>query len=428
MPERNDRTPDEIRREQEKRPESKETAEAPESASPELRERAAVDREIADTEESAAETTAAIDSARQEFADDPEAQAELDALMGTSEKARERMAQIEGEIAREDLLEGVNEGIQTAIELVRARFEDTDSEKDKLPFHQGNHTSDVATRTRKILEAIQRGAPDKVDDRTVQIGQLVGAFHDTVQRWVPNEVKGPEGDVRIMRKRLQTPANPEKNDNPVDEATGKPYAGNETASAAEAVAFIDGFNAKRREDGLPEVFTEEDKRVAERAIDHTVPLFVFEKGTVVQPRLKEESDIISRAVALADLGEAGMNPEGFESAGDLLFREENLDILDASKDPKALSDAQKEFYRKRMLGWSKFQPKFAAGRKAELEKELAGLPEAAAAEVRKLFTRFDESIAAVNAVAARRETMTFEELLKDMGYGSDGPEAAEKAA
>jgi hypothetical protein len=83
-----------------------------------------------------------------------------------------------------------------------------------------------------------------------------------------------------------------------------------------------------------------------------------------------------------------------------------------------LSDAQKEYFRKRMLGWSKFQPKFAAGRKARLETELEGLPETAAAEVRKLFDKFDATVEAASAVAARRENMTFEQMLADMGYGS----------
>lgn len=377
----------------------------------------------------AAEADALMDRMRQEFADDAEAMAELASVSSEVAATKARMVEIEAEFTREkkgDLLEGVNEGLQTAIELVRARFEDAADEKDRLPFHKADHTVEVAVRTRKILEAIRRGSPDTVDDRTIQIGQLVGAFHDTVQKWVPNEDNmGPDGSKRIMRKRLQTPADPTKNANPDG------YKGNETASADEAKAFIDDFNRKRKEDGLPEVFTEEDKLVAERAIDHTVPQFEFAKKTVVQPRLTQESDIISRAVALADLGEAGMDPKGFEKAGDLLFREDNLDILDASKDLNKLDAQTKEQYRKRMLGWSKFQESFANGRRAELDKELEGLPEAAAAEVKKLFDKFDESIKLAAAKAARRENMTVEELIKDMGYEADRPagdEGMDKAA
>lgn len=419
MPERNNRTPEGVRPEREN---SKETEASPESISPELLERAAANEDVEAATRDAETVTAATDAARERFGDDAEAAAELDEVVGFSERAKQRVKEIEAELARgerlADLNEATNAGAQAAIELLRARFEDVEDDKEKLPFHNAGHSVGVAARTRKILEAIERGAPELVDERTVEIGQLAAIFHDSVQKWVPVETK--EGDfTKVMRKRLASPADAKA------VLGAEDYAGNEAASAAEAIKFIDGYDAKRRADGLAEVYTDEDKEVIRRAIDATIPGFDPEKGTVVQPRLVKESSVITRAVALSDLGESGMDPEGYLKAGDALFREENLDILEASKDPKGLSDAQKEYYRKRMLGWSKFQPKFAAGRKARLEQELEGLPEAAAAEVRKLFTKFDESVEGAAAAAAKRENMTFDELMADMGYESEAPASGE---
>ena len=222
-----------------------------------------------------------------------------------------------------ELNEGVIEGLQTALELLRKRFEDIDDERERLPFHNGNHSASVAARTRKILEAIRRGAPDLVDERAVEIGQLTAAFHDIVQKWEPSPVKDGEF-TKVLRKRLATAV--EIN----TEGSPESYIGNEAASAEEMVHFMDTYNEKRRASGLKEIFTEDDKQIARRAIDATIPLFIPAKMTVVQPRLVRDSKTIIRAIALADLGEAGMDSESYARAGDALFREENLDILDGS--------------------------------------------------------------------------------------------------
>jgi len=143
---------------------------------------------------------------------------------------------------------------------------------------------------------------------------------------------------------------------------------NEKASADVAIEFMNQIN---QEVGT-QVFSKDDKNTIREAIDATIPGFDPEKGTVVQPNMNEQSSLVARAVGLADLGTAGMDgPKAFLPEGDALFREENLDILEALKNPKNISGDQKEYYRKRMLGWSKFQPKFANGRKDLLEKELS---------------------------------------------------------
>lgn len=280
--------------------------------------------------------------------------------------------------------------VEAALRAIEEDFERAEDPRERLPFHGVEHTSGVIARTEAILSAIRNAAPEMVDDRVVALARIAASHHDLVQKWEPNEMA--DGDQKkVMRKRFT--------------------AENEAMSAEAALNFMRAWN---EEHGT--AFGEDDMEVVRESIDATVPGFDPQKMTVIQPRLKAESSVIARAVALADLGEAGMDAEAYLKGGDALFREENLDVLEAASNPESLTDAQKEAMRKRMLGWSKFQPSFARGRMALLEQELASLPEAAREEVKKLFTQFDRSIEGAEAKAKARETMTFEALLTDMGY------------
>lgn len=306
--------------------------------------------------------------------------------------AEEKFYHQEGKEGRLEIDRHIEAGIEHALAQVRKDFEDAPEEKDRLPFHNTHHSRDVARRTELILSTIRQAAPHLVSEHDVKIGKLAGAFHDVKQRWEENRIQ--EGAfTKVMRKR---------------------FAGeNEAKSADAAIAFMERAN---RESGK-EIFSKDDKKVLREAIDATIPGFNPEKGTVVQPNMNRESPAIVRAVALADLGTAGMDgPEKFIPEGDALFREENLDILEAMKNPDGIPDSQKEYFRKRMISWSASQSKFAEGRRALLDAELDGLPAEAQEKVRELFTHFDTSIEAATQKTARRASMSFEALAADMGY------------
>lgn len=288
-------------------------------------------------------------------------------------------------------------GISTALQMIAERFERTPDEKNRLEFHNTRHTADVIRRYDAIMNAVRKADPSLCKTRTEDIGRFAAAHHDTVQDWeeaeVPSKTPGEEGLTAITRKR---------------------FAGaNEAASTAGALAIMDKIN----EETEAEIFTNEDRALVHGGHNATVPGFNPEKGTVVQPNLTEQSSIITRAIALADLGTAGIDgPEKFLPEGDALFREENLDIAEAVHHPGSLSPQQKAFFKRRMLGWSQFQEKFAAGRKALLEEELRPLPPHVREQVRGLFSTFDASIEGAQAQAARRAELSFEELAEDMGY------------
>lgn len=284
----------------------------------------------------------------------------------------------------------VDNGINQALSTIKERYEDAPKERDALPFHNVNHTEGVIRRTEAVLSAIREADPSLVSEHDIAMGRLAGAYHDTVQRWEENKI--PDGQfTKVLRRR---------------------FAGdNEKASADEGIAFM---NEVWNEGDA--IFSEEDKAVMREAIDVTEPGWDPINKTVMQPQLKEESSLIARAVALADLGTAGMDgPRAFTNEGSALFKEENLDILDSIRSVQ-ISEDQKRYFQQRMVGWLKSQAGFARGRQVRLPIELHAIPEHARYAVVHLFSKFDNSIRAAEEVARRAEAMNFEDLAHYMGY------------
>lgn len=287
----------------------------------------------------------------------------------------------------------IEDGIIKALTVISQRFEYSENPLDNLAFHNTQHTKGVIERTKKILEAM--GATD----RLVRLGEFIAANHDTVQEYeiTVDANSGVKKRSRFIEK-------------------------NEDASADEAIAFMRTY---------PSIFDEEDMETVREAIQATIPGFDMGKRTVIQPNLLESidaatvqerlmtsaSELVTRALALADLGTAGMEePDSFVHDGDAIFREENIDVLEALQHLQSLSDVQKETFMKRMLDWTTNQIAFAQGREASLDKELEGLPEDMERSVRKLFTHFDANIQRAQSKVDRRKLMTFEELVRDFGY------------
>ena len=283
----------------------------------------------------------------------------------------------------------IEKGINDALARIKMRFENSENPLDNLAYHNTRHTADVIRRTREILGVL---VPN--DSHLIRLGQFIAANHDTVQ-----DYDVVEGDGRRMRKRHR--------------------GDNEEASAEEALAYLKAFDEK--------IFTQKDRELVEAAIHVTVPDFIKNEKemyeTVVQPYLSDASELLVRAVALADLGTAGMDgPEYFIEEGDALFREENIDVGEALERPEELSEIEKEAYVHRMLTWSDGQVRFARGRQALFDKEIEGLTEDQQRAVAKLFSEFDESVQGSQARADMRKgkidsgEWTFEDLARDFGY------------
>jgi hypothetical protein len=284
----------------------------------------------------------------------------------------------------------IDAGVDESLSRIRSNYENRKNPLENLTFHNTAHTKTVIRRVDKILEAVD------ADPTTRSIGKLCAGFHDAVQNWKDKVTE----NGYVMRDRSSFP--------------------NEEDSFKMARGYMAGVNEREGE----KIFTEEDISLCEEAIMATKASgpgsWDGEHNTVVQPNLGEKSSLVACALALADIGAAGMDGGAqYVYEGNALFREENLDILGAMSEPgkiAAIPDAEKESFKKRMLNWSNMQIKFAEGRKARFEAEIAGLSDDAKDAVRKLFNKFDESIEAAKKKADGRKSMSFEELARDFGY------------
>ena len=274
------------------------------------------------------------------------------------------------------LHEAEREIVQMAINVIRERHE-SGRVPDHMQYHNSEHTIGVVDRARVIGRAMG------MSERYLLLTVIAAAWHDSVQRWM--EIEG-EGGV-VTRKRL----------------TGR----DEVASAAEAVDAMGEVDLR---------FSPEECGIVASAIVGTIPGWDSDESTVCQPFLIEHP--VVRAVALADLGSAGMDPDMFRRDGPALFAEENIDILEALAEARRASDvpaAAQQFYRGRYINWLKVQPSFARGRQARLESvELDGLDSEQRSAVLAVFARFDESVAAAEETAAQAETLDFVPLMRQL--------------
>lgn len=263
-----------------------------------------------------------------------------------------------------------------ALGLIRDRYE-SGRVPDHMHYHNGVHTEGVIVRGRAIGEAMG------MSQRHLLLTVIAAAFHDSVQRWFA--VHG-EGGV-VIRKRL----------------TGR----DEVASAQEAVEAMSELGPH---------FTPEETGIVASAILGTIPGWDGEASTVAQPFLIEHPVI--KAVGLADLGAAGMDPAMYLRDGPALFAEENLDIMEALASARRAADipaAAQRFYSARYIAWLEVQPGFARGREVRLRgDELSGLDERSRQAVLRLFSRFDESVAMSEAAVALAERLDFVSLMRQL--------------
>jgi hypothetical protein len=265
-----------------------------------------------------------------------------------------------------------------ALGLIRDRFEGGGTPK-HMHYHNRVHTRGV------IDKSLEIGAALGLSERELMITGIAAAFHDTVQDYA----KVPKDNGAVNRVR---------------------FAGsNEIASAKEAMDWV-------AEAGAP--LNPEEKGLIGAAILATIPGWGVPYSTVIQPFLKPDSHKIVRAVALADLGSSGMDPDMFLTDGPNLFAEENLDVTEAlekASSPDEIDEATQESYRARYIGWLKIQPGFARGRQRYFaEVESASLEGEDKERLQALFSRYEESIAAAEQALARAEAADFVTLMRQL--------------
>lgn len=333
----------------------------------------------------------------------------------------------------------VSKGIDVALQTIQERHEDSEH---GLDFHNRKHTLQVAERTQKIAQALG------FNEKKTAKAQLAAAFHDAEQKGYAISNKyhqmlvNEDGQILLSTDQGETSISGEEGDRLKSDDLNPNYGmfkrfggANESASFKELKEYL-------TQEEYQGIFSEDDMNDLDKVFTGTIPGFDPEKKAITQPNIDSESQDLAIAIAMADLGAAGM--EGAESLiydGDANFREEHMKISREIRQAAAegnlsdLSEDDKAAIKAKMVGWTKFQKKIAADQRGFFQERMKWLRERrmndesghysreAVQQINaldKLFPTFqtEESfqaeIAKIDTKIAEREAMGFEELVKEM--------------
>jgi len=319
---------------------------------------------------------------------------------------------VEAGVAREEKFQlAIAGGIREALAIIDQTFEHTPFPANQLFFHTRPHTRGVIARTDTILSTIQQTNADAalVTDRDRALGRFAAAWHDSVQHPLEPSVVLDSNGVAVQKRK-------------------RAFGDNEKDSALLAEGYMRKVN-----EHMGDVFTEEDIQMVRGAILITVPDYAG--GTVVQPSFAAYRDtIVAQAVALADLGGAGM--EGFSTErwqSDALFIEENVDFAayrrvyqGAARDRRLASFREPETegrYHTRMIAWFTAQIAFMTAREVHLEEELdaMNIDGQTRQHVRQLFHHYDEVRSEIASLLVQRQGMSFREWMSELDFSLEHP-------
>jgi hypothetical protein len=263
----------------------------------------------------------------------------------------------------------VNQAVDHTLRVIDRKY-------GNLPFHNRQHTEDVLGRTEKILWAVTSGRENLLD-----LGRIAAAFHD------------------------------------VERGSGAPA--NERISGEQAEAWMNGCNA-----GRPGTFTDEDMRLVIQAIMATVPKWLpdgsFEQPHLFEPSLSSASRLVASALALADVGVAGIAGfEPYKSDGDRLFREKNSKVQEelACLHKRADLSGKEKDIDTALRGWLRKQVTFATDLgSAYMSRVLALLDEQSRQIISGLFNKWQGAIEESKERLQRGQNQDLWTIAEDMGF------------
>ncbi len=214
-----------------------------------------------------------------------------------------------------------------ALSQIRRRFEIPVSGKPLL-YHTCAHTLAVIDRADRIAEAAE------LDSRERMLVRLAAAFHDVHIEWTFEEDRDGYG-MRTSCAGL-----------------------NEVKSAAEAVSLL-------RASSLG--FTPRELAMVAHAIIATTPEWNDLFNTVVQPLVGERPHPVTACVAMADLGEAGMDPESFIPNSYRLFAELHDGLFNCVNKNRVMAKVEHDTLTK----WFEGQVRFVDSRRVQTARELS---------------------------------------------------------
>lgn len=228
----------------------------------------------------------------------------------------------------------------------------------QLLYHTVDHVRAVQRRSQQIFAVVASALPPPVDrPHLQQLIDLCALAHDMVQQFEPTD------QLHATRQRRS--------------------GASELATVDQLISDINGLHCQLGPSrDHPAKLTDADITVIQQTIRATICVYDPQEQAIYQPLLysDEPLSIVSRILALADLGTLGMEGiEAYNREGGLLFLEENLDVMTllcqgALDSLEATDPILAENVRQRLLKRCRFQVSFAKSRLARLPQELQGFP------------------------------------------------------
>jgi hypothetical protein len=197
----------------------------------------------------------------------------------------------------------------------------------------------------------------------------------------------------------------------------------EFATIDKLLRYIQAFNQRMQQQGVDAAqFTASDVYLIREAIEGTICSYDPTDQAIYQPILYNANrtpSIVTRILALADIGSLGMNGiAAYNWEGSLLFLEENPDIIPflshQAIDKLRINNSNlHENLQQRLLRRARFQINFARSRLARTLGEIKGFPDdAIPILMRDVFTYLTpETLQELEQTTPIKEETTIEELL-----------------
>jgi hypothetical protein len=272
--------------------------------------------------------------------------------------------------------------------------------KKQLYYHNREHIQQVQQRSDRIFQAIAPFWENAIGTEVTRMKlllELCVVAHDMLQVFVPQT----------------QPHAPRRREGGVSEF----------ATIDKLLRYIQAFNQRMQQQGVDAAqFTASDVYLIREAIEGTICSYDPTDQAIYQPILYNANrtpSIVTRILALADIGSLGMNGiAAYNWEGSLLFLEENPDIIPflshQAIDKLRINNSNlHENLRQRLLRRARFQINFARSRLARTLGEIKGFPDdAISILMRDVFTYLTpETLQELEQTTPIKEETTIEELL-----------------
>lgn len=274
-----------------------------------------------------------------------------------------------------DLRAAVGAATVQSLNHIRAAYEINADPDGNLSYHNTIHTRSIIGRTVAILTLIHRAAPGVVSERDILLGAHAAALHDYF-----NESEIISSGILTVRKRAG--------------------GANEMNSTDAALGLMKS----------PDFF-ESDRRIMREAIPGTIVAFDPNKG-LIQPNVSADSSLVTVALALADVGSAGMEgPDALTADSYRLFVEDNVTLSRFLNGYASLTLEQKDELKRKFVSFMAFQKTFVLGRMEEFHERLSYIPDSARIPIHQLFFHFEDSLHHAELLGEQAKSMSFEDLV-----------------